>query len=308
MTPRIVSLIASATEILDALGQTPFVVGRSHECDFPPEIGSRPVCTRPLFDVSGSSSQIDALVKSTLGSQLSVYEVFPEVLRQLNPTHIVTQIQCEVCAVSLADVQRSLTALGLNPVIVALQPNSLADIWDDFRRVAGSLGVDAEPVIAALQARMSEISSLAGTAPVKPTVACVEWLAPLMAAGNWCPELVELAGGINQFGTAGAHSPWMTWDDLTVADPDIVIAMPCGFDLERTAKEMYWMTGNPAFGKLKAARTGRVYLADGNQYFNRPGPRVVESLRIMAEILHPDLFEPSLQGSAWTFARDYNFL
>ncbi len=297
--PRIVSLIASATEILDALGQTPFMVGRSHECDFPPEIASLPVCTRPLFDVSGSSSEIDALVKSTLGSQLSIYEVFPDLLQQLNPTHILTQIQCEVCAVSLADVQRSLATLGLDPAIVALQPNSLEDIWGDFRRVAEALAMDAEPVISRLKARMLEISARAATAPVKPTVACIEWLQPLMAAGNWCPELVELAGGVNRFGVAGAHSPWMTWEELATADPDVIVAMPCGFDLERTAKEMYWMTENPAFGRLKAVRGGCVYLADGNQFFNRPGPRVVESLQILAEILHPQLFPPLLRNVGW---------
>jgi iron complex transport system substrate-binding protein len=120
-----------------------------------------------------------------------------------------------------------------------------------------------------------------------------------MAAGNWVPELVEMAGAVNLFGQAGAHSPWMTWQELLDADPDVIISMPCGFDLERTSAEMYWLTDRPEWGKLRAVKTGQVYLADGNQYFNRPGPRLVESLQILAEILHPEAFEPTLEGRAW---------
>ena len=284
---RIVSLIASATEIVHALGELPSLMGRSHECDFPAEVAALPCCTRPRFEVTGSSREIDELVKGTLRNALSIYEVFDEVLERLQPTHIITQTQCEVCAVSLRDVERSVAArLASRPQIVPLQPNSLADIWDDIRRVARALGIEArgERCVLELQERMGSVSRrVPGGA--RPRVACIEWLEPLMAAGNWVPELVEMAGGVNLFGEAGRHSPWMSWDELAERDPDVIVAMPCGFDLERTMGEMYWLTGNPRWQELRAVRMGRVYAADGNQYFNRPGPRVAESLEMLAEII-----------------------
>jgi iron complex transport system substrate-binding protein len=281
-SPRIVSLIASATEIVFELGLGPFLVGRSHECDYPLSVAELPCCTRPRFDCSGTSREIDQLVKCSLHDALSIYEVFDDVLLRLQPTHIITQTQCEVCAVSLRDVERSVAMrLKSCPQIIALAPNSLADIWDDFRRVADGVGANAEPVIVRLQSQMADLRV---QPEAKPRVACIEWLEPLMAAGNWVPELVQLAGGENLFGTAGAHSPWMTWEELLAADPDIIIAMPCGFSVERTLPEMHWLTERPEYPQLHAARTGQVYVADGNQYFNRPGPRVVESLRILVDI------------------------
>jgi iron complex transport system substrate-binding protein len=299
---RIVSLIASASEIIHALGLTPYQVGRSHECDYPDEIVSLPICTRPSFPITGNSAEIDRLVKERLASAVSVYEVFEDVLESLQPTHIVTQTQCRVCAVSLEDVERALTAsLTSHPKLVALEPNSLEDIWTDIRRVADACGVSAtgEEMVFGYQDRIRQISAEARRPTRKPRVACIEWHEPLMAAGNWVPELVDLAGAENIFGRAGLHSPWMTWDELNASDPDVIITMPCGFDLKRTRDEMYWLNGNPNWPKLRAARNGEVYLTDGNQYMNRPGPRVVESLQILAEILHPDRFEPKLQGVGW---------
>jgi iron complex transport system substrate-binding protein len=281
---RIVSLISSATEIVDALGEFDSLVGRSHECDFPAGIEKLPCCTRPTIEVSGNSLEIDTAVKHNLANALSIYDVFDDVLLELQPTHILTQTQCEVCAVSLKDVERSVASrLESKPRIVSLQPNSLADIWDDIRRVADSLGIAkrGKQVIAELQERMREIASNATRK--RPRVACIEWLSPLMAAGNWVPELVEMAGGVNLFGEAGKHSPWMTWEELVTSDPDIIVAMPCGFDEARTRQEMYWMTDRPEYAGLKAAKVGLVFPVDGNQYFNRPGPRVVESLAILAD-------------------------
>ena len=288
--PRIVSLISSATEIVHALGQFDSLVGRSHECDYPEEVARLPVCTRPVIDVSGDSREIDRLVKDRLRSALSVYEVYPDVLDRLQPTHIITQTQCEVCAVSLKDVEAAL-AVGLScaPQVVPLNPNSLADIWDDMRRVARSLGIaeHGEAVIEKLKARMCAISRQALADPLRPTVACIEWIEPLMAAGNWVPELVEMAGGINLFGEAGKHSPWMSWGQLVEADPEVIVIMPCGWDPVRTEPEMHWLTERPEWTGLQAVRNGRVHLTDGNQFFNRPGPRVVESLDILARLLHP---------------------
>jgi iron complex transport system substrate-binding protein len=283
---RIASFIASATEIVDALGMLPSLVGKSHECDYPHGIENLPVCTRPKIEVHGNSLQIDQQVKANLSNALSIYEVLDDVLEELQPTHILTQTQCEVCAVSLKDVERSVASkLASQPKIVSLQPNCLEDIWEDIRRVAASLEMVelGEEAIFGLQTRMRRISMEATDR--KPTVACIEWLAPLMAAGNWVPELVEMAGGVNLFGEAGKHSPWMTWEELVASDPDVIIVMPCGFDEARTRTEMYWMTERPEYAGLKAVRTGQVHPVDGNQYFNRPGPRVVESLEILTEIL-----------------------
>jgi iron complex transport system substrate-binding protein len=288
--PRIVSLIASATEIVHALGQFESLVGRSHECDFPEAVANLPVCTRPAIPVSGDSREIDRLVKDRLRAAISVYEVFPDVLERLQPTHIITQTQCEVCAVSLKDVEAALaTGLSSNPQIVPLHPNALADLWDDIRRVARSLGIaeHGEATVEELKARMCAISSRALSHRERPTVACVEWLEPLMAAGNWVPELVEMAGGVNLFGEPGKHSPWMSWEQLAEADPEVIVVMPCGWDPARTQPEMHWLTDRPEWEQLRAVRSGRVHLTDGNQYFNRPGPRLVESLEILATILHP---------------------
>jgi iron complex transport system substrate-binding protein len=299
---RIVSLIASASEILYSLELTGNQVGRSHECDFPPEILALPTCTSPAFPTGGSSAEIDQQVKQRVADALSVYQVSREVLDAVQPTHVITQTQCRVCAVSLEDVERALTGwVTSRPKLIALEPNALADIWSDIQRVAVSCGVPerGEKVVAELRARMQSISEQAQATSRRPRVACIEWHEPLMAAGNWVPELVEMAGAVNLFGQAGAHSPWMSWEQLVQADPDVIISMPCGFDLARTCAEMYWLDRRPEWPKLRAVQTGQVYLADGNQYFNRPGPRIVESLRILAEISHPEMFEPTLEGAAW---------
>jgi iron complex transport system substrate-binding protein len=291
---RLVSLIASATEIVHALGLTPYQVGRSHECDYPDEIRALPVCTAPAIAVDGSSAEIDALVRERVASAISVYEVSTSILEALKPSHVITQTHCRVCAVSLDDVERALAdSVTSRPKLVSLEPNSLADIWSDIRRVAEACGISerGDLVVAELQARIEGVAELCRNSQVRPRVACIEWLEPLMSSGNWVPELIELANGVNLFGDAGRHSPYMTWEQLLASDPDVVIVTPCGFDLERTEKEMYWLTDRPDWPELRAARTGQVYLIDGNQYMNRPGPRVVDSLEIVAEILHPGLVE-----------------
>jgi iron complex transport system substrate-binding protein len=301
--PRILSLIASATEIVDALGEFDHLVGRSHECDFPERVRQLPVCTRPRIAVNGSSLEIDQLVKESARTSVSIYEVFDDVIERLEPTHILTQIQCEVCAVSLRDVEAAI-ARGMkgSPTVVSLQPDSLEDVWGDFRRVANALGISerGEAVIAGLQARMPRHSS--GTSA--PRVICIEWIEPLMAAGNWTPELIELAGGVNLFGESGKHSPWMTWEQILAADPDVLIVAPCGFDLKRTEQEMYWLTERADWHTLRAVRTNRVYLADGNQYFNRPGPRVVETFEMLVEMLHPEDIKPRHRDAGWRLASD----
>ena len=299
---RIVSLIASATEIVCALGLENEMVGRSHECDFPPSIKRLPQLTEPKFNVEGTSYEIDQRVKAILQEALSVYRVDASMLDELGPTHIVTQTQCEVCAVSLKDVEQAVCLMvRSNPKIISLEPNSLADIWADIRRVGDGLGVRdrAETLIDKLQGRMNRVQQLTRTIEPKPTVACVEWIDPLMAAGNWMPELVEMAGGVNLFGKAGKHSPWMTWDELTASDPDVIFVSPCGFDINRTLHEMHLLSERPEWNQMKAVADARVYIADGNQYFHRPGPRVAESLEILAEILDAGAFSFGHEGSGW---------
>jgi iron complex transport system substrate-binding protein len=267
--------------MLDALSAIDLLVGRSHECDHPESVRSLPACTRPLIDVDVDSREIDRQVRDSARNAISIYEVFDDVLERLQPTHILTQVQCDVCAVSLRDVEQSIAArLQSRPKLVALNPCSLADIWDDFRHVAEAAGISAEPVIERLCARMRPVPRTH-----RPTIACIEWIEPLMAAGNWTPELIDLAGGEDVFGTTGIHSPWITWEQLLVRDPEIIIVAPCGFDLERTRSEMHWITERPEFGNLRAVRTGSLFLADGNQYFNRPGPRVVETFEIVKNII-----------------------
>ncbi len=203
---------------------------------------------------------------------------------------------------SQKDVDDALSAwLDAKPIVVSLAPNALADVWDDIQRTAEALGVAerGQVLVSHLKRRIADIATRTLNENAKPTVACLEWLDPLMAAGNWMPELVELAGGANLFGTAGKHSPWMQWEDLLKADPDVIVALPCGYDLAKTREEMVHLTKRSAWPTLRAVETGRVYVTDGNQYFNRPGPRLVESLEILAEMFHPDTFHFGHEGSGW---------
>ncbi len=295
---RIVSLLSSATEIVDALGAIDLLVGRSHECDYPPSVLSLPVCTKPLIDVNADSRAIDQQVKNSARNALSIYEVFDDLLERLQPTHILTQVQCDVCAVSLRDVEKSVASrLASAPRIVALNPASLADIWDDFRRVGEAVGIDPEPVIRGLKNRMQPVNP-----SVRPTVACIEWIEPLMAAGNWTPELIELAGGIDVFGMPGIHSPWITWEQLHEQDPDVMIVAPCGFDLARTRGEMHWLTERADFPRLKAVRGGHLFIADGNRYFNRPGPRVAETMHMIGQMI--GTISGACRSEAWAVYSD----
>lgn len=299
--PRIVSLIASATEIVCALGLRDQLVGRSHECDFPADILTLPQLTAPKFKIEGTSAEIDARVRDIVRDGLSVYRVDGDALKALSPDVIVTQDHCEVCAVSLSDVEAATcTWTGRAVDIVSLKPDSTADTYADIRRVARALGVASagEVLVTDMQTRIATVARRVAMAP-RPRVAFIEWVEPLMAGGNWMPELIETAGGDNLFGAAGKHSDWMQWEELTAADPDVILVAPCGYGLQRCLEELPLLQAKPGWRDLKAVRSGRVHFADGNAYFNRPGPRLADSTEIIAEILHPELFAPRHHGTAW---------
>ena len=302
MTHRVVSLIASATEIVCALGFERQLVGRSHECDYPPSVAGLPVCSASKVAIAAASRDIDDQVRGIVADGLSVYRVDAAVLDRLAPTVIVTQTQCEVCAVSLKDVEAAVCEIvGSQPRIVSLEPMSLGDIWNDVRAVAAALGDPqrGDDLVARLVDRLAAVRAAVRSAPTRPSIACIEWIDPLMSAGNWTPELVERAGGVDPFGEAGKHSGYLRIESLAAADPDVVVIAPCGFDIERSCREMAPLASHPAWRRLSAVRAGRVAIADGNQYFNRPGPRVVETAEILAEMLHPGRCDFGHRGGGW---------
>ena len=298
---RIVTLIPSATEIVDLLGLTDRIVGRSHECDYPLEIESRPVLTRPRLDPQASGGEIHRSVEELLRDALAIYDLDATLLAELQPTHIVIQTQCDVCAVALSDVEAAAAACLRQPAeIIALAPMQLGDVIEDVRRLARVFDVDTAPADA-LANRLDAIRALSEQTPdaERPRVACIEWCDPLMAAGNWVPEIVDLAGGIDLFGTAGTHAPWISATDLFAAEPDVIVFMPCGFGLERTAADAKRLLATPGWSETKAVRTGALYATDGNHFFNRPGPRLVESVEILTELLHPNRFHFAHEGTGW---------
>jgi len=285
-----------------ALGAADQLVGRSHECDHPLSIRHLPVCTVPKLRPDASSREIDHQAKALVKDALSIFRIDINLLKQLRPDIILTQDQCEVCAVSLPEVEQAVSQwLGVRPQIISLSTSRLTDLWDNLSRVAEALAVPAygKELVSGLKVRCVNVIEKACQVKHKPSVAVIEWIDPVMAAGNWMPELIDLAGGLNLFGEAGRHSPRLNWEAVPEHDPEVIVVMPCGFDLRRTRAEMPALTSKPDWAKLRSVKHRRVYLTDGNQYFNRPGPRLVESLEIMAEILHPDRFNFGHKGTGW---------
>jgi iron complex transport system substrate-binding protein len=287
---RIVSLLPSATEIVCALGAGAELVGVSHECDFPSFVRSLPRVTRPKLDIHRASASIDADVRRLVAGGLGVYTIDVDALATLRPDVIVTQHQCDVCAVSYAEVEAAArSVIGAAVRIVSLAPRTLADVWDDIERVAVALGrvVAGRNVVAEIAARLAALGSSTAALPA-PTVACIEWIDPLMMAANWTAELVHIAGGRYPFADVGAHSPTVAWTDLVRVQPDMVVLMPCGFPIAQTRRELGALRSRPEWRALHAVGAGRASVVDGNAYFNRAGPRLVESAEILAALLHPD--------------------
>lgn len=309
---RLVSLLASATEMVAALGCLDQLVGRSHECDYPPQVLSLPVVSTVQINIDTNSAEIDAQIKqlarSSLAPQdaalkaLSIYAIDVARLQGLQPDVIFTQTQCEVCAVSERDVTEALRQLtGLQPRVVSLAPHRLSDVWEDVLRVGQALGryEQAQALIESCQQRLDRLSMATAQPGPKPRVTVLEWLDPLMAAGDWTPELVAYAGGEPVFGEVGLHSPWLSWEELQAADPDVVVLSPCGFTLERTMVDVPLLQRHSAWRSLRAVQDGRVYAIDGNQYLNRSGPRLVESAELLAHVLWGEQLAIEVDAGGW---------
>lgn len=284
-----------------ALGARDELVGVSHECDHPSGVERLSVLTRPRSALPLGSSAIDRTVREILHSALGVYEIDLDRLREARPDVVVTQDLCDVCAVSLDDVRHALSEVAARDVeVVSLRPKRLDDVWEDVRRVGRALGraETGEELASDLARRVGQIGERAARIGRRPSVLTIEWLDPVMIGGMWMPELVTLAGGLPLVTEPGQHAPTLTRAELAELDPDVVLIKPCGFDLGRTSAEVELLGANLPWERWTAVRAGRVYVADGNAYFNRPGPRLVESLEILAACVHADAFPESRQKHA----------
>jgi iron complex transport system substrate-binding protein len=298
-SPRIVSLLASGTELVCALGLGEHLVGRSHECDYPEWVKSLPPVSRPTFDIGGTSREIDARVRALLHSGAPLYEVDEALLDALEPDIVITQTHCEVCAVSPADLAHG-PRTRTRERVVSLQGGTLEGILADFVSVARVLGCEArgQALVTSIRARAAALAKKVRDLP-RPRVVCIEWLDPVFCMGNWGPELVTQAGGESVLGEAGQHSVTTPWAVVVALDPDVLVVAPCGFSLPRAVAEMPALTARGEWAELKAVRDGRAFVADGNLYFNRSGPKVFETAELLGEMLHPGAFPAVHQGSAW---------
>jgi iron complex transport system substrate-binding protein len=291
MALRIVSLLPAATEVVCALGAEAELVGISHECDFPASVATRPVLTRSRLDAHGTSRGIDEALRTAVGDALSIYAIDEAALATAAPDVIVTQDLCEVCAVSLDDVRTAVARLAHRErvEIVSLGPTRLADVLGDVERIGRAIGrgVEGRALAGELRERLDAIAERARAVRVRPSVVTVEWIDPIMLGGTWMPELIELAAGTPLGAAAGSPAPTVTSAELAALRPDVVLVKPCGFPLARTLAERP-LIQETIVGALAAP--ARVYATDGNAFFNRPGPRLVESLEILAACVHPGAF------------------
>ena len=305
---RIVSLLPSATEIVYALGLGESLVGVTHECDFPADARTKPIVTRGVVDHADlPSAEIDMAVRQQIEDGLSLYALDQDLLAELAPDLILTQELCAVCAVPYGQVQRAardVTAKygGVAPRMLSLDPHGLEDILATIGAVGAAAGTAerAAELVAALRARIERVRERAAAAVSRPRVACLEWLDPIYGPGHWLPELVALAGGQPGIGTARAESRRVLWGDVIAFAPEVIVVTPCGFDLPRAVAEArHTLPSRTGWEALPAVRHGRVYAVDGNAYVSRPGPRIVDSLELLAELIHPELFAGWGPPGAW---------
>lgn len=294
---RIVSLLPAATEWICEFGAGPDLVGRSHECDYPPEVQDVPVVTEPTYDAEGDSAAIDDAVQEQVQAGLSLYQVDLERIQALDPDLIVTQDQCEVCAVSLSELEANLGDwAGPDVELLSMQPQTLKAVLDEALRLGR--GIDrldeAMQTLGNLETGLRTLRNQIGvgrdTNPQSlPSVACIEWLEPLMVAGHWMPDVVEMAGGRAVLTDAGTPSRRIEWEDLRAADPEAIAVMPCGFSVRETERDLHYLTDRTEWRELSAVQHERVQVFDGNAYFNRPGPRLYRAIEVLASFLYPNL-------------------
>lgn len=301
MGRRVVSLLPSTTEVVAALGHGDTLVGRSHECDFPEGVLDLPAVSRPRRDPVGSSGQVNRTVMQMLEQVLSIYEVDTDALRRADPDLIITQDLCRVCAVAEDEVVQAARAhLAAEVEVLTSSPLTLADVFSDALRIGDALGdrPAAERLVASMR---SDLADLAATASQRepPRLTVLDWADPLMAAGNWVPELIQVAGAVPAVDTAGGHAAVITAEDLHAADPDAILVAPCGYGLARAVADGEVLAGLPGWADLRAVRDGRVAFADGSAYFNRPGPRLVDSAAIVMAVAHGIGPAMTLEGRAW---------
>lgn len=288
---RIVSLLPSATEIVCALGLEAALVGVSHECDFPPAVRGLPRVTTTAIPPAAGSRDIDAAVRERLAGHTALYSLDVERLAALAPDLIVTQALCDVCAVADAEVRAAAQALARVPRVINLEPFTLEEVFDCIAAVgaAAHCTARAAALLTTLRTRVAAVATRSRTLGWRPRVALLEWLDPPFGCGHWSPQLVAMAGGEEVLGRAGEASATTSWEDIAAADPEVIVFACCGFDIARTQVDIELVMREPAVRALRAVRDGRLWLVDGNQYFSRPGPRLVDSLEILAHALHPAL-------------------
>lgn len=289
---RVVSLLPSSTEIVCQLGLRDALVGVTHECDYPPSVAGLPKVTRTLIPHDAPSREIDELVRERLKTERALYTLDLPTLERLRPDLIVTQALCDVCAVAEAEVTAAAGSLPGRPRVVNLEPTSLDEVFDTLRLVASAAGVPpdrAEAVVGGLRERVDAVATRSERVTERPRVVVLEWLDPPFSCGHWTPELVRLAGGDEVIGRPGRPSRTLSWDEVVAARPDVLFVACCGFSLERTLVDLPGLRSRPGWVDLPAVRSERVYVTDGNAYFSRPGPRLVDSVEILAHALRPDL-------------------
>jgi iron complex transport system substrate-binding protein len=290
---RICSLLPSATEIAFALGLGDEVVGVTHECDYPAEAKEKLAVVKSVIDHHrNSSAEIDRMIPELLGARRSLYTIDLSGFKEANPDFIITQELCEVCAVDYNEVIRAAQLLPQKPKIVSLSPVHLSDVLRDIGLVGEAAGKkrEAEALIAHLTQRIERVRERASKSDLRPRVACLEWLDPIYVAGHWVPEMVELAGGENGLAEKGGPSVKISWDRILQFAPEVIVLMPCGFDVPRTLKETHLLHELKGWGELPAVKRGRLYAVNGHAYFNRSGPRLVDGIEILAQIIHPEIF------------------
>ncbi len=290
---RIVSLLPSATEIVCLLGLEDSLVGISHECDFPPSVRHLPRVVRSSFDAAAlSQSEIDERVRAAIRAGTSGCEIDEELLASLAPDLVITQELCDVCAVPQAAAAAAVEKLAPSPRLLSLHPHSLGDVLGDIRRIGEATGTSdrASQEVATLSERLLVVEQALSRASRRPRVAALEWLDPIMASGHWVVEMIQRGGGQDFLGRDREPSVCIAWDEVLRYAPDVIVLMPCGFDVERSAGDAFLLAKRPGWESLPAVEAGEVYAVHGAAYFNRSGPRLVEGVEILAEILHPGIF------------------